>query len=124
MAGRKTHRHSHESRERDDYSESSAADQRDAAHSGGETQEGNGAVGTVQEVKVSGSAPSKEPVMQRAEELADRLGERISHYASLLGFKFLQFVARAREEAEDIWAEAQNIRSSRQPQRPEPPPQG
>jgi hypothetical protein len=53
--------------------------------------------------------------MERAEELADRLGERISHYASLVGFKLMQFAARAREEAEDIWAEAQSLRRGEQP---------
>jgi hypothetical protein len=56
--------------------------------------------------------------MQRAEELADRLGERVSHYASLLGHKLMQFAARVREEAEDIWHEAQSIRRGERP--PEP----
>jgi hypothetical protein len=48
--------------------------------------------------------------MQRAEEVVDHLGERIGHYATVLGHGFLWLAARAREEAEDIWAEAQNIR--------------
>jgi hypothetical protein len=57
--------------------------------------------------------------MQRAEEMADRVGEKIGHYASVVGFKVLQFASRAREEFEDIWAEAQSIRRSwQQPREP------
>jgi hypothetical protein len=48
--------------------------------------------------------------MQRAEELADRLGEQVGHYVSSFGHGVLRWVARAREEAEDIWAEAQALR--------------
>jgi hypothetical protein len=53
--------------------------------------------------------------MARAEEMADRLGERLSHYASVIGFKIMQWAARAREEVEDIWAEAQSIRRGGKP---------
>jgi hypothetical protein len=56
--------------------------------------------------------------MRRAEELADRLGERFRHYASLVGTKLLQFAARVREEAEDIWEEAQSIRRGEHPPGP------
>ena len=61
-----------------------------------------------------GPAPS--PAMRRAEELADRLGEQVSHYAALLGHKLMQFAARLREEAEDIWEEAQSIRRGERPE--------
>jgi hypothetical protein len=54
--------------------------------------------------------PAASPTMQRAEELVDRLAERVSHYASVVGHKLAWLAARAREEAEDIWAEAQAIR--------------
>jgi hypothetical protein len=54
--------------------------------------------------------------LRRAEELADYLGERIGHYASLVSFKLLQWAARAREEIEDIWAEAQSIRRGENPE--------
>jgi hypothetical protein len=53
--------------------------------------------------------------MQRAEEMADQLGERVAYYATLVGFKLLKFAARIREEAQDIWAEAQSIRRGGQP---------
>src|SRR5947209_3255227 len=55
---------------------------------------------------------ARRQAMQRAEELVDRWGEQIVQYASAFGFNFLKWVARAREEAEDIWAEAQAIRES------------
>jgi hypothetical protein len=47
---------------------------------------------------------------QRAEELVDRWGEQIGHCAASFGHSVLKWAARAREEAEDIWAEAQAIR--------------
>ena len=47
---------------------------------------------------------------ERAEELVDRLGQRLSHFTSLASLQIQRTVARAREEAEDMWAEAQNIR--------------
>ena len=43
------------------------------------------------------------PAVERAEDLVDQFGER-------LGTTLGRFAARAREELEDIWAEAQNIR--------------
>jgi hypothetical protein len=53
--------------------------------------------------------------MRRAEELVDRMGERVGQYATALGRGFLKLFARAREEAEDIWAEAQHIRRGGKP---------
>jgi hypothetical protein len=55
------------------------------------------------------------PALQRAEELVDRMGERVAHYAAFLGTKIKELAARLREEAEDIWAEAQSIRRGEQP---------
>jgi hypothetical protein len=48
--------------------------------------------------------------MDRAEEMVDRLAQKVAHYTSAFGRALLRLGARAREEAEDIWAEAQNIR--------------
>ncbi len=53
---------------------------------------------------------TEDPATMRAEELVDRLGERIGYFASLLNQRARSAAARAREEAEDIWAEAQSIR--------------
>jgi hypothetical protein len=52
--------------------------------------------------------------MERAEEMVDRIAERVSHLTSVCGRKLLRLAARAREEAEDIWAEAQSIRRGEQ----------
>ncbi len=49
-----------------------------------------------------------EPAMQRAEELVDAWGQKIGHFTARL-------LARTREEAEDIWAEAQSIRRNAWP---------
>jgi len=48
--------------------------------------------------------------MQRAEEMVDRLADSIGSYARRIGHQVLRLAARAREEAEDIWAEADSIR--------------
>jgi hypothetical protein len=64
----------------------------------------------------SNGAPAVEqpsPAMQRAEELVDRMAERVGHYTGVIGHKILWFMARAREEAEDIWAEAQALRQKK-----------
>ncbi len=53
---------------------------------------------------------AEQAAMMRAEELVDRLGERVGYFASLLNQRARWAAARAREEAEDIWAEAQSIR--------------
>ncbi len=53
---------------------------------------------------------ARREAMQRAEEMVDRMGEQIGHYATEFGHSVLRWFARAREEAEDIWAEAQAIR--------------
>ena len=58
----------------------------------------------------TGADEARREAMQRAEEMVDRLGEQIGHYATDFGHSVLKWFARAREEAEDIWAEAQAIR--------------
>lgn len=47
---------------------------------------------------------------QRAEELVDHAAQRVAEFTALLKQKLSIAVARAREEVEDIWAEAQSIR--------------
>ncbi len=49
------------------------------------------------------------PATERAEELADRMGQRLGHATILVGLRIRKMAALAREEAEDIWAEAQSI---------------
>lgn len=55
---------------------------------------------------------STQAATERAERLLDDMGERIGGLASITGPVIQKFVALAREEAEDIWAEAQHIRRS------------
>jgi len=52
---------------------------------------------------------------ERAEEMIDLIASKMAHYTSVFGRALLRLGARAREEAEDIWAEAQNIRRGGQP---------
>jgi len=83
-----------------------------AGAAGNSTSEKNGAT------SLPGSTTTAEgdrSGTERAEEMVDRLAERVGHWTSVVGRKLLWLGARAREEAEDIWAEAQNIRQRRQP---------
>lgn len=50
------------------------------------------------------------PATERAEETLDRVGERMGVFAAAVGHQFRKAVALTREEAEDIWAEAQSLR--------------
>jgi pyruvate/2-oxoglutarate dehydrogenase complex dihydrolipoamide acyltransferase (E2) component len=52
------------------------------------------------------------PATERAEELVDRMGESVGRFASFAGLRLLKVAALAREEAEDMWAEAQSLRRS------------
>lgn len=63
----------------------------------------------------AGAAGDERPPMERAEELVDLAGERVGAFVATLGQRAQVFVARAREEAEDIWAEAQALRQREQP---------
>ena len=51
-----------------------------------------------------------DPAMARAEELVDQMGQRVGHFLLQARRYSQKAVALAREEAEDIWAEAQHIR--------------
>jgi hypothetical protein len=55
---------------------------------------------------------------EKAEVLVDRAAERLADFVSLATLQFLKASARVREEAEDMWAEAQHIRqqNARKPQ--------
>lgn len=53
---------------------------------------------------------SDRPATERAEELVDRLARGAGYLVSVAGYNLLKGASLAREEAEDIWAEAQNMR--------------
>ena len=48
--------------------------------------------------------------LERAGEVVDRLSKRIGEWANVATMQAVVAYARVREGAEDIWAEAQNIR--------------
>lgn len=50
------------------------------------------------------------PTTERAEELVDHLGGRLRFLAALAALELRHAAARVREEAEDLWAEAQHLR--------------
>jgi hypothetical protein len=56
------------------------------------------------------AAPTPGNRMERAEILADQLARRVAAATAIVGRGFFRFTARLREEAEDVWAEAQNLR--------------
>jgi len=51
------------------------------------------------------------PTLQRAEDVVNRMSGRVRPLASVIGQRVQRLVARAREEAEDIWAEAESMRA-------------
>jgi len=51
----------------------------------------------------------------RAEEVLAQMSEKAGTWSSKISFQFLKAVARAREEAEDIWAEAQSLHRTGRP---------
>lgn len=57
-------------------------------------------------------AGERQPATARAEEVVDRLGQRVSHWALVNGLQVRRGLARLREDAEDVWAEAQETRTS------------
>lgn len=57
------------------------------------------------------SARSATPKVDQANEILDRAGEALGHYASLAGQGIRKVAALVREEAEDMVAEAQAVRS-------------
>jgi hypothetical protein len=51
----------------------------------------------------------------RAEELVDHLAEKAASLTSAGGRKVLWFMSRAREVAEDFWADVQDFRNGKNP---------
>ncbi|HEU5381560.1 MAG TPA: hypothetical protein VFV38_39570 [Ktedonobacteraceae bacterium] len=55
-----------------------------------------------------------QPNVERAEELVDRAGQYITHWAQVSNIQIRRTMARLRENAEDIWVEAQEVQRQRQ----------
>ncbi|MDQ6831774.1 MAG: hypothetical protein M3008_00115 [Chloroflexota bacterium] len=75
-----------------------------------------------EQLKSTASAPKAAPAAAKAdeqsatahaEEVFDDAGQRVGQFALIAGQYLRQFTARAREEAEDIWVEAQNVRGKK-----------
>lgn len=52
---------------------------------------------------------SPDPGMERAEEMLDQMTQAVQEYATQAGVWVMKYLARGREELEDIWAEAQSL---------------
>lgn len=57
--------------------------------------------------------PVQDAATARAEALVDGLGEQLGTLATTAGHRIRRGAALAREEAEDIWAEARQIHQAR-----------
>jgi hypothetical protein len=57
---------------------------------------------------------------ERAEALLDQAGERLGRWSSSAYFQLRKAAALVREEAEDIWAEAQAMRTGSETPTPQP----
>ncbi len=68
----------------------------------------------LEQAEQAAPAQAREEAIEHAEELVNRMGQRIGDWTSLISLRLRQGFARAREEGEDILAEAQSI-SRRQP---------
>lgn len=75
---------------------------------------GSSAAGATARLRHAG-APHRpnESAMARSEALVSRLEDAIGPYATVVGRRLQRLAARAREEVEDIWAEAQHVRAQR-----------
>lgn len=59
--------------------------------------------------EATGASDSEHPRMQHAERLVDDFSRWAGRYTSAAGRQLARLASRAREEAEDIWAEAQAL---------------
>lgn len=66
----------------------------------------------VRDEEVRSPEPDR-PATERAEELVDRMARGVGYLVSFVGLRVLKGASLAREEAEDIWAEAQSLRQER-----------
>lgn len=62
--------------------------------------------------KVGRPANERQTPTARAEEVVDRLGQEIGRRALVKGLQAKRALARLREEAEDLWVEARDMRAS------------
>ena len=82
-----------------------------------QARDGNGASKAKAKAKAASKTPAKSQELEthdehlaRAEELVDKMLDRASHYAGVVSHGLSKWVARTREDLEDVWAEAQALR--------------
>jgi hypothetical protein len=125
MARRKTHTHEHDTAESGEPAPSpepiAVGEHEEVNGSHADTRaNGSGPPQTRPDGAAAAPAPVS-PTVQRAEEVVDHLAERVGHYAGVVGQKVMWLFSRAREEAEDIWAEAKALRRGEHPEETTPP---
>ena len=64
---------------------------------------------------MAGPEEAGQPTTEKAEELVNRMGQRINHLSNLASQSVIKATAYVREEAEDVWVEAQSIRRNIHP---------
>jgi hypothetical protein len=81
----------------------------------GSSAEPNRSTGAAPAADGAAQASTPPPQVARAEEMVDRLAERAAQFTSVWGRRLARVVGRVKEEAQDMWAEAQSIRRGDQP---------
>ena len=59
------------------------------------------------------ASQGQSPTIERAEEMVDTMGQRFSLMGTIIGLQSQRVGSRIREQFEDMWAEAQQIRHPR-----------
>jgi len=57
------------------------------------------------------TAQPDQPAMERADHVVDEMGQRMGLIAAIVSLQTRKITARVREDAEDMWAEIQQIRN-------------
>jgi len=61
----------------------------------------------------SQAAEPNQPAMEKADQMVDDMGQRMGLIATIVSLQTRKITARVREDAEDMWAEIQQIRNGR-----------
>lgn len=61
--------------------------------------------------EIAANGQANQPATVRAEDLVDRLGQRVGHWAKVNGLQARKVIARLQEEVEDMWVEAHERRN-------------
>ncbi len=72
----------------------------------------------MRQLTVAQTEEANRPAIEKAEEIVGRAGQRLGRFADLASLQIRRITALARENVEDMWVDAQDIRnqSHREPQ--------